>query len=194
MADIQTLAEGKHSVARIQNKKDFYSVGDQIKVDIVLFDSHLRRINDDRDTLRIWMIDRILNASVGGYVESYGNGTYLGVVEALWVGNPEIKVAIGCNKEHVGIFLNYVKVHGTFHFVKGIFQKENVKGTATTQCTSIPNSPLYQGAEVCNYTEDNSNLPFYCAKPKNYDCKNWEIFRNQGEEPFLDKATSRFFR
>ncbi|OWF35180.1 NXPE family member 4 [Mizuhopecten yessoensis] len=192
LGNLKTVANAKNSYIEIRNKKTQYHIGDTIEIYVQLRDSRNEAITKGGDVLRIWMTEKSLNASTGGYVIDFNNGSFLGIVKALWVGSPKITIAIGCTKEHIGLYLNFLEKYGTYFFVIGIFEKENHPGNAETQCTSIPNSQLFTG-KVCNFTAENYNMSFYCEKPKGYECKDWTKFRYFNEQPSVDKATSVFF-
>ncbi|OWF35182.1 NXPE family member 3 [Mizuhopecten yessoensis] len=100
LGNLKTVANPKNSYIEIRNKKTQYHIGDTIEIYVQLRDSRNKSITKGGDVLRIWIIEESLNASAAGHVIDLNNGSFLGFVEALWVGSPNIKVAIGCTKEH----------------------------------------------------------------------------------------------
>ncbi|XP_069104480.1 NXPE family member 3-like isoform X2 [Argopecten irradians] len=170
-------------------KKTEFKVGDEIKVDIVLYNGRGERATVGGDMLRIWLRERSLRASVAGYVIDHGNGSYTGIVKAMWTGCPELMFAIGNTKEHIGIFMNIVQKYGVIEFLQAGFRKNNV--TVYKLCSVIPNIPDVK--EYCNFTAQNFNMSFFCSKAKDFTCEDWIFYSRSGYRPCKREHES-FFR
>lgn len=188
--DYKSVADVRNSMMMIQDNTRHYALGDVITVVIQLRDSYNRTFQDGGDLLRIWMAEESQKASVGGYVIDYGNGIYLGVVEALWAGNPEINIAIANRKEHIGVYTGFVTRNGAYYKINAIFQDgSNVTSRETTFCTAWPDSYIYKGLQVCNMTDRNYNMSFYCVKPKRFSCNDWDTYSFVPMDTILDSTT-----
>lgn len=153
-----------------------YQIGDKIILDIQLYTESEFRIREGGDILRIWMVG--YKSHVAGYVIDNGNGSYQGVLNALWVGRVTVFITIANVKEHVSFYLKYLEKHGTFFYTNASFTNLKKRNTneVMTFCTSSAKTitPLYK--EVCNFTSQNNNISFYCGKPNAYSCSNWRYF------------------
>ncbi|XP_069128396.1 NXPE family member 3-like [Argopecten irradians] len=168
--DILSLVNMSTSVVNV--RKTEFRVGDEIIVDIVLYNGRGERATVGGDMLRVWLREITLKASVAGYVIDHGNGSYTGIVKAMWAGNPELMFAIGNTKEHIGIYMNVVQKYGVITFLKAGFKNKNL--TENTLCSVVPNIPdvtLY-----CNFTAHNFNMSFFCGKPKILTCADWSVY------------------
>ncbi|XP_069126050.1 NXPE family member 3-like [Argopecten irradians] len=166
-----------------------FRVGDEITVDIVLYNGRGERATVGGDMLRVWLRETTLKASVAGYVIDHGNGSYTGVVKAMWAGKPELMFAIGNTKEHIGIFMNVVQKYGVIEFLRAGFTNQNL--TENTMCSVIPNIPNVK--EYCNFTTLNFNMSFFCGKPKSLECEDWTVYERTGNHS-CSKEHKAFFR
>ncbi|XP_033733102.1 NXPE family member 3-like [Pecten maximus] len=162
------------SVITIRNNTSEVRIGDDVIVDIDLYNGEGERTTRGGDMLRVWLKEPSRHASVSGYVIDHDNGSYTGVVKAMWAGNPELMFSIANTKEHIGIFMNIVHKYGLIKFLRARFMKGNL--TEITLCSIIPNIP--DVTDYCNFTTQNFNFSFFCGKPKhmNLDCKDWVLY------------------
>ncbi|XP_069128395.1 NXPE family member 3-like [Argopecten irradians] len=177
------------STSLVSVRRTKFRVGDEIIVDIVLYNGRGERATVGGDMLRVWLRETTLKASVAGYVIDHGNGSYTGFVKAIWAGNPELMFSIGNIKEHIGIYVNVVKRYGVLEFQRAVFKRHNVN--ETTSCSVVPNIPDVQ--KYCNFTSKNFNLPYFCGKPESLNCEDWFIYEGSGIYACNQKHES-FFR
>ncbi|XP_033759262.1 NXPE family member 3-like [Pecten maximus] len=172
--DLLSLVNISTSVISMRNNKSEVRIGDDVIVDIDLYSGRGGRSTRGGDMLRVWLREPSRHASVSGYVIDHDNGSYTGVVKAMWAGNPELIFSIANTKEHIGIFMNIVHKHGLIKFLRARFMKGNL--TEITLCSIIPNIP--DVTDYCNFTTQNFNFSFYCGKPKhmNLDCEDWVLY------------------
>ncbi|XP_033733103.1 NXPE family member 3-like [Pecten maximus] len=170
--DLLSLVNISTSVITIRNNKSEVKVGDDVIVDIDLFNGRGERSTRGGDMLRVWLREPSRHASVSGYVIDHDNGSYTGVIKAMWAGNPELMFSIANTKEHIGIFMNIVHKHGLIKFLRARFIKGKL--TEVTLCSIIPNIPNV--TDYCNFTTQNFNFSFFCGKPKHMDCEDWVLY------------------
>ncbi|OWF47045.1 NXPE family member 4-like isoform X2 [Mizuhopecten yessoensis] len=173
VTDLKRIATGADSTQALALNKEIYSLGDIIKVRIMLFDGYGKPLTNGGDILRIWLKSTSKNASANGYVIDHGNGSYTGHVRALWTGSCVIKTSIAATKEHIAIVHKYIEKHGLLHDMVAGFNKNNIQ--ERTPCSVKPN--VFGLADMCNFTEENYGLHWFCGKPKNSNltCQDWKF-------------------
>ncbi|XP_052104820.1 NXPE family member 3-like [Mytilus californianus] len=114
----------KSTVEIINNKSVTFTTGDIITLKIILHNERGDVLTDGGDFIKIWMTEK--GAGSVGYVVDYGNGTYIGVIKALWSGSPHIKISLSFPKESIGLFVNYMYRNGMLRTLKGVFK--NARG------------------------------------------------------------------
>lgn len=186
--DLMSLANITTSIFNIRNNKSDVRIGDVITIDIVLYNGRRKRSTRGGDMLRVWLREHSLKASVSGYVIDHDNGSYTGVVKAMWAGNPELMFSIGNTKEHVGIYMNMVHKYGLTTFLRAGFKKHNV--TESSLCSVVPNIPNVTA--YCNFTAQNYNFSFFCGKPKTLGCVDWVVYDRSNTHPWNEKQKSLF--
>ncbi|XP_060067795.1 NXPE family member 3-like [Ylistrum balloti] len=141
-----------------------------ISVRIDLYNGYGERLHTDGDLLRIWMTDTSNNANVNGYVTAIGNGSYIGQVMAVWKGKSVIKISIANTKEQIGLVLQYVEKYGLLRNIEATFRSADTNISENTQCSV---KPVY--GEICNFTEENHGLHWYCGRPRDTQltCRDW---------------------
>ncbi|OWF54114.1 NXPE family member 3-like [Mizuhopecten yessoensis] len=177
--DFISLVNITTSMVSIRNNKSDVIIGDDIKVDIVLYNGRGERSTQGGDMLRVWLREPSLNASVSGYVVDHDDGSYTGIVKAMWAGSPELMFSIGNTKEHVGIYMNLAHKYGLITFLKAGFEKQTVR--ESTLCSVVPNIPNV--TEYCNFTSQNYNFSFFCGKPNTLGCADWIWYERTSTHP-----------
>lgn len=169
--DLKRLASNIYSVQSFMNNKSTFRVGESIYVRIVLHDGYGKRLRQGGDILRIWLKDPAHGSNVNGYVIDHDNGTYTGVVRALWKGMAKVKTTIANTKEHVGIVMSYIDKHGLFHDHAATYK--NNKVTERARCSTKPD--VYGLKNMCNMTSYNFGLHWYCGRPNSSSltCDDW---------------------
>ncbi|KAK3092367.1 hypothetical protein FSP39_001998 [Pinctada imbricata] len=169
------------------NKKEF-KVGELIRVKIHLFNNMNEPLRSGGDILRIWMTDRYSNSNSSGYIIDNGDGTYTGVVRALFPGKPVIKASIALSKYHIGIAYDYMEREGIWYYMTAKFEGRN-GSSVTTHCSTA--SKFSFGNRTCDFTKINHGMSWYCGKPEKYGltCDDWTTY-SAGKFNYLLKNSS----
>ena len=185
---ILDIASPKYSVMRLSTNEEQFRVGDVIEVHIHLRNGRNEPMTSGGDMLRIWMTDKASRSNSCGYVIDHGNGSYTGVLRALFPGQPMIKISIAQTKEQVGIYLDYVKKEGIWYFMSAYFGKGQTKDE--TYCSTIPQ--FTWGKETCNFTDVNFGMSWYCERPRkaNLTCGDWVAYSGRRANFLLSKNTT----
>ena len=141
-----------------------------IKVDV--YDGRGRSLSRGGDQIRIWGVDPTQQASLATEVIDLRNGSYLASLPLFWPGEIYIKVGLTYNRE-VLRSISFIKtaVRTTKFMAAGFFSDF---GNAATLCSTYAFVPGgYE--ELCDLTDHNGGLPWYCGKPGNpaLSCNHW---------------------
>ncbi|XP_069120350.1 NXPE family member 3-like isoform X2 [Argopecten irradians] len=177
------------STSFIRIRKSVVKLGEDVIVDIILYNGRNEPLTRGGDVLRLWLREPSHKASVSGHVIDHGDGSYTGIVKAMWAGNPEVMFSIANTKEHIGIFMNIVHKYGLITFLKAGFGKENV--TESTLCSIVPRIPGV--SEYCDFTAQNYDMSFFCGKPTNMSCEDWIVYERTIDEHPCNKDQLSLF-
>ncbi|OWF40541.1 NXPE family member 4 [Mizuhopecten yessoensis] len=111
---------------------------------------------------------------------------------AFWAGNICVKVSVTNTKEGIGLYTNYVNVHGSYKFINATFSEK--KKSEMTQCAPTTSDWLnktYGG--FCNLTHENYNISLFCGKPKSVSCRNWVKY-GWDDSLYYDEYTRKILR
>uniref|UniRef100_A0A1B8XWP0 Uncharacterized protein n=1 Tax=Xenopus tropicalis TaxID=8364 RepID=A0A1B8XWP0_XENTR len=142
--DNTTCAE--KSKATIVNPKNSYCVGDNLVVQIDMFDYLGNRKKYGGDYLRARIFTKVLNAGASGRIEDFHNGTYHVHFTLYWEGKIDLSILL--------IHPNY----------SGKFTNQNKQTEA--KC----GFDLNKSEELCEYNDHRDEEYFYCMKPPNFEC------------------------
>ncbi|XP_046325608.2 NXPE family member 4-like isoform X2 [Haliotis rufescens] len=146
-----------------------YSLGEQIKVQIDLFDRDGNRKSTGGDHLRVWMEDPKTSASVSGEVFDHNDGSYTGVFKATWAGQAAIRVFIATRREELALYYRMFKQYSSIWTAYADFNKTPL--SETSRCSA--NQPsMSKTNEWCNLTTENDGFPWFCKKT-NLTCDTW---------------------
>lgn len=128
------------------------------------------------DLLIIWAVQKHGGLGrVAGHVVDEGNGQYTGILRVPWSGPTIILVKVGTAIENACLRLKAMKKYGNSVFslhkgwgIRGVFTAGS--NEVSTPCGA--NSYIYGFANVCNFTELNDNLSWFCGHPQICDCSN----------------------
>lgn len=189
--NISTMVKARSSRITIVNSAIY--VGDNVSVKIDLYNRLGKPLVSGGDFLRIWLIDTKSHSNVAGYVVDHMNGSYTGVVRALWNGRPTVRVSVGHTKEQVALYVKYQHKFGAYKFTNATFYTVNPKVKESTQCCSTywQIEKRYQG--YCNFTEKNFNISFYCGQPTKLGCGDWKQY-SWDDKLYLDQRERYIMR
>lgn len=176
--DLRQAASGRTSIWKLADKKTYYKLGERIITEITLYDGWGRRLLTGGDLLRIWTVNPFIKANSSGFVIDHGNGSYTGIVTALWRGYLQIRLSIATTKEHTGIFMNRVSKYGLSNSITATFSK-TFNGNSIqdrSDCSVVSFIPGYN--DTCNFTTINYNMSWFCGKPSlpHLSCKDWTAY------------------
>ncbi|XP_046363439.2 NXPE family member 3-like isoform X1 [Haliotis rufescens] len=169
--DVTTHASGSLSRMSLSDIKHTYQNNEMVKIKILLFDRGNRSKTRGGDMLVVWMKDPQRGAASAGTVTDHGNGTYTGVLRALWTGRAIIRAAMISSRERM--------THIYRSFRNGYFGKNIVctfRSNITKETTSGYMDMRYMKKHpFCNLTADYFGVTFYSGKPqtKGLGCHDW---------------------
>ncbi|XP_046546433.1 NXPE family member 3-like [Haliotis rubra] len=146
----------------LKRAHNVYNLGDQVEVQIDLYDMNGNRKRTGGDFLRVWMEKPERAASISGRVADLNNGSYTALLKAAWPGRATIKAFIGTRREE--IVLNYMiyQKHCSLWTLFAEYRANNL--TDATQCSVRQEKSLKN--ELCNFTNENDGYTYYCRKSK----------------------------
>ncbi|VDH94312.1 Hypothetical predicted protein [Mytilus galloprovincialis] len=181
----------KSTVEIIYNKSATFTTGDIITLRIILHNKNGDVLTDGGDFINIWMSEKGKGASSAGYVVDHGNGTYIGVIKALWRGSPHIKIAMSFQKESIGLFVNYLYKYGMLRTLKGVFK--NARGETAKGICGIHTLTKHG---ICDFTSMNYGMRWFCSLPDKpgFTCSDWYAPIGDMTVPTFTKSKKQFLR
>ncbi|XP_021351293.1 NXPE family member 4-like [Mizuhopecten yessoensis] len=173
--NLSSIPDPKMSSVRRMHFKQNYTVGECFKVKVILRDKYGRRLQNDGDVLRIWLVNYNLKANVIGSTTYIGNGTYVGKLLLPWKGNGTVFVSIAQTRQAITSVMSAINKYGNLYEMYGLFSNEIDRyhgQTDKTLCSTV--SIPRMGADVCNLTSQNFGYSWFCAKPKSLRCEDWK--------------------
>lgn len=147
-----------------------FKIGDTIHVHLVLHDGYSKPLTRGGDLVLVWMSDPKKGASSSGSVIDHVNGSYTGILRALWTGSAVIKFAVSCTSEGYTMMYQYFAGQGASKNILCIFEANKIR-EVTMGSTLVDHG----NKNVCNLTAENYGLPWFCGKPKStrVQCSDW---------------------
>ncbi|XP_018423226.1 PREDICTED: NXPE family member 4-like [Nanorana parkeri] len=174
---------GKHSKAFIANPKEQYCVGEELVVQIDMFDHLGNRKRHGGDFIRARLFSSGLGASVSGQLEDLNNGSYHVRFHLYWAGDAKVSIWLFHPSEGVApLWRSRHASQGALAF-EGKF--EMLGKYAVTKCAF----KLYEeeGKEICEYLDPLYEEAFYCFKAPNFTCESLNEMR--GYHLFISHIT-----
>uniref|UniRef100_A0A8C5QND9 NXPE C-terminal domain-containing protein n=1 Tax=Leptobrachium leishanense TaxID=445787 RepID=A0A8C5QND9_9ANUR len=155
----------KNSKAFIANQKAQYCIGEELVVQLDMYDYLNKRKTYGGDFIRSRLNSPELGASVSGKVEDFNNGTYHVHFPLYWEGNVKISAMLFHPSE--GISALWRSRHSSLGVVgfKGRYMKFNQD--AIMDC----GFKLNTDNEVCEYLDPDDEEAYFCIKPPNLPCE-----------------------
>ncbi|XP_048239446.1 NXPE family member 3-like [Haliotis rufescens] len=183
-------ANANKSRVSLNHAHKVYSLGEQIQVQVDLYDLYGNRKLTGGDFLRVWMENPETAASVSCLVSDHNNGSYTALLRAVWSGSATIKAFIATRREEV--VLNYMiyQQHGSLWTTLAEFRANNQ--TDATAC-SVRQENSLKTNEWCNFTNENNGDSWYCKKSKikQLTCDTWSHSFSANGISFLLNDTER---
>ncbi|XP_048239789.1 NXPE family member 3-like [Haliotis rufescens] len=173
------MADGLFSTVSIIGDRSLFSLGESIKVQIDLLKGNNDRKHIGGDYIRLWMEDQNNGAFVSGNVIDHRNGSYTGVLKALWVGQAIIRVFLAGTREEILLYYKLYELYSSMWTIKAGFVAGNI--SERTQCSTV----AFDG-DMCNMTSQNGGLPWFCKKPLNIHlaCETWRTTSSKVKADF----------
>ncbi|XP_052104812.1 NXPE family member 1-like [Mytilus californianus] len=160
----------KSTVEIYNNKSATFTTGDIITLRIILHNENGDVVTDGGEFIKIWMSEKGKGAGSVGYVVDHGNGTYIGVIKALWSGSPHITLLLPFPRESIGLFVNHIYRNGMLRTLKGVFK--NARGETGKGICGI-HTLTKDG--ICDFTSLNYGMRWFCSLPDTagFTCTDW---------------------
>ncbi|XP_053316797.1 NXPE family member 4-like [Spea bombifrons] len=155
---------GKNSNAFIVNPQEKHCVGEDLVVQLDMYDYLGKRKTYGGDFIRTRLFSPELGASVSGRIKDYNNGTYHIHFPLFWKG--KVKVSAMLFHPSEGISALWRSRHSSLGVLgfKGKFV--NYSQEVVTDC----GFKVYTDQDVCEYLDPDDEEAFYCIKPPNLSC------------------------
>ncbi|XP_067326916.1 NXPE family member 4-like [Anolis sagrei] len=163
-SDINKTTSAKNSRATILNPKDSYCVGEDLMVQLDLYDRSGNRKKHGGDFLRARIYSSSLKAGASGNITDFGNGTFLVNFTLFWEGDTRVSLLLIHPSEGVSALWaarkkGYNKIAFTGKFLNG-----------TSEVTAECGFNMTRKAELCEYLDERDQEAFFCLKPKHVPC------------------------
>ncbi|XP_069803708.1 NXPE family member 1-like isoform X2 [Dendropsophus ebraccatus] len=161
----------KNSKGFIINTQNSYCVGDQLTVQVDVYDYLGKRKTYGGDYLRARISNPDTRAGSSGRIEDFNNGTYHVHFTLLWEGKVVVTVFLMHPSEAVSaIWKSRNSWYGQLEYL-GKFTSGNK--VAVTKCGFV----LDKKDELCEYADHEIGEYFYCVKPHNFSCGSFTEFQ-----------------
>ncbi|XP_078507378.1 NXPE family member 1-like [Lissotriton helveticus] len=153
-----------HSRATILNPKNSYCVGDNLTVQVQVYDFSSNQKEHGGDNLRARIYSPELKAGASGAIEDLNNGTYHIHFTLFWEGKVRVSILLMHSSEAVSALWRarkkgYEKLYWIGKFVNGTKDVQ-------AECGFKLNST----EELCEYTHHCHGEVFYCLRPSRVPC------------------------
>ncbi|XP_068102537.1 NXPE family member 2-like [Hyperolius riggenbachi] len=183
-------SSAKMSKAFIVNPKEQYCVGEDLVVQIDMYDYLGNRKTYGGDFLRARLFSPELGASVSGQLEDLKSGSYLVNFTLFWAGKAKTSIVLFHPSEGVAALW---RARHASQGVLGFEGKFEMLGKqAVTKCAF----KLYkeEGKEICEYIDPLYEEEYYCYKAPNFTCESLNEMRGYDLEiPHITKEESKLF-
>ncbi|KAG8550523.1 hypothetical protein GDO81_024442 [Engystomops pustulosus] len=156
-----------NSRVSIVNKKEQYCVGEDLVVQVDMYDHLGNRKTYGGDFIRSRLYSPALGAAVSGRVEDFQNGSYHIHFPLRWVDNSKANVSIRLWHPSEAVAALWRSRHtnlGNLGF-EGMY--DYLGQVANTTCGFQLNTTQ----EICEYKDEFYEEAFYCIKPNNLSCE-----------------------
>ncbi|XP_078538835.1 NXPE family member 1-like isoform X2 [Lissotriton helveticus] len=178
----------QRSKANIQNPKHVYCIGDNITVQIDMYDHLGKRKTYGGDLLRVRIFSPGLNAGASGKIEDLNNGTYLIHFTLFWAGKVYLSLQLYHPSEGVSALWR-ARNQG--------FENVYFLGTFTGRPEDIETEcgfSMDTKKQLCKYEDSRDLENFYCVKPHNVSCAAFAYMRsNNRNHSYLSSLEKDLF-
>ncbi|XP_069803309.1 NXPE family member 1-like isoform X2 [Dendropsophus ebraccatus] len=170
--DKDNATSANNSKVFIKNSQNYYCVGDQLTVQVDVYDYLGKRKTYGGDYLRARISDQDKRAGASGRIEDFNNGTYHVYFTLLWEGKVVVTVFLMHPSEAASaLWRSRNSWYGQLDFL-GKFTSEDKE--MVTKCGFA----LDKTEELCEYADYKNEEYFYCVKPQNFSCESFTSYKN----------------
>lgn len=164
LTDLDKASSARMSKAAVVYPKQSYCVGDQLIVQIDMFDNLGNKKTYGGDFMKARIHTPNLQAAASGKVEDFNNGTYHVYFTLFWEGQVHISIVLYHPSEGVAaLWRARNKDYGLIYFI-GTFVNGNQQ--IKSECGFQLNSDKH----ICEYSNEEDHEAFYCYKPDSVSC------------------------
>ncbi|XP_073504636.1 NXPE family member 1-like isoform X2 [Phyllobates terribilis] len=165
--DFKNSTSGKNSKVSIVNKKERYCLGEDLVVQIDMYDHQGIRKAYGGDFIRSRLFSPTLGAAVSGRVEDFQNGSYHIHFPLQWVDDGQAKVSIRLWHPSEAIAALWRARHASL----GVLGFQGRYVYLGKDAISTCGFQLKTTKKVCEYRDELYEEVFYCIKPQNFPCE-----------------------
>ncbi|XP_069089629.1 NXPE family member 4-like isoform X2 [Pleurodeles waltl] len=158
-----TTCVGKSRVS-ILNPKDRYCTGDNLTLQIDMYDYLGNRKKYGGDFLRARIYSPHLGAGASGKITDFRNGSYLVHLTLFWEG--KVKISLLLIHPSEAVVALWRGRNSGFKYVNHRAKFSSPTQSIDTAC----GYDLHTEEEVCEYMGKKDEYPFYCVKPQQMSC------------------------
>ncbi|XP_072269398.1 NXPE family member 2-like [Pyxicephalus adspersus] len=195
ISTIEKATSAKNSKVFLFNPKSTYCVGDQLIVQVEMYDYQGNKKTYGGDYLRARMYSLDIGAGASGRIEDFYNGTYHVHYTLFWEGRVQISVFLMHPSEGSSALWNYRnKWHGYTEHVGRFIKDKEVKEVTC-------GFDLNKTQELCEYKDQQEEEYFYCVKPSYFSCESLSDVKSRRrpdktlltklDESLLNKSNTR---
>ncbi|XP_069804061.1 NXPE family member 1-like [Dendropsophus ebraccatus] len=164
ITDPLKTSSAKHSKVFLKYPKDSYCVGDQLILEVTMYDYLGQRKTYGGDYLRARMSTTDLGAGSSGKIEDFHNGTYHVHFILFWEGRINVTVFMMHPSEGTSALWTYRNIWHGYVDHTGMFEAPNQKHE------SVCGFDIDKSKELCDYKDERDEEHFYCIKPDKFSC------------------------
>ncbi|XP_071116858.1 NXPE family member 3-like [Haliotis cracherodii] len=153
--DLNRLPSEVQSRVVHTSSKTVYNLGETVKVKILLYDAFKRPLHRGGDILTVSM-DGQNGASSAGRIIDHHNGSYTGILRAMWTGSCTIVANILCTRESFAMTYQLINGFRTSMNLTCVFELEALRETTL----AYPSPAPFPGQRLCNLTAENYGMPW----------------------------------
>ncbi|XP_056399921.1 NXPE family member 4-like isoform X1 [Hyla sarda] len=164
LIDKDSATSATNSKVFIKTPQNRYCVGDQLTVQVDVYDHLGKRKSYGGDYLRARISNPDMRAGSSGRIEDLNNGTYHIHFTLFWEGKVVVTVFLMHPSEVVSaLWKSRNSWYGQVDYVGKFTSKDK---EIVTKCGFA----FDKKEELCEYADHEDDEYFYCVKPKNFSC------------------------
>ena len=186
----ENVSNAGHSVYTIVNYKRNYSLCETIELTIQMHTLQNGNKTYGGDFIWVWVSDTTQRASsTADEITDNQDGTYTVKLTPRWTGHSIIGVNLVHSSEIVSHLSYFRGKYPARYSYKGIFNKiDNNTGQEVDEKLSchmstdmyIPRKERYTNMVFCNFTDKETGFPWFCLKPINFSCSQYDLHTSGG--------------